>query len=505
MKLAAWLLSAAAAVLAGCAAPPRDPGKAEVAPGQGLLAARVTTQIPDVPMRPHDRAGLVGAGLMVQNVDLKREYRMTRTASRETGTVGFLEPLPPGWYRLERVGTQRGTASLQSLPELFEVRADRVTDLGTIVLVFANLEVTQEAGFLSTKVKTGRYIAVQAHNPPDTAAALRALTPEMRTRMRADEPLRAVVQPNEKLNRDALAFAKVNAGFVSKSMLAPNQKVAFGRKLGQILTWEPDADRWRVYDTGRTLNVTSVAFAGDGSLLAGMEEGVVLAQRDGAWRELAWTGGSGPVEFVGQAPSGEYFALVGGPEEHKLVSASDPGTARSMVQSFPTTERARAWLVAGRIIVIVWPHDLKPASIHVFDPATRQWSQREAPKEDEYEVLNDGAIVATSRRFDGVHMRRLDGFGAAEWRTNAMDRTISAYFADATTAYRLRFGESGVREIERSADGGFTWTPVGQTAQIGLLHPLPKPQWLLMSSPVGQLMLTQDGGAVWEPLGLEFR
>ena len=119
------------------------------------------------------------------------------------------------------------------------------------------------------------------------------------------------------------------------------------------------------------------------------------------------------------------------------------------------------------------------------------------------------SIVANSRGGFAFHMRRLDGFGAAEWRINAMNKTFDAFFAGATTAYSVRVAESGVWEIEHSEDGGFTWTSGGQTSRTGLpypvLHPLPKPQWLLMSSPVGELTLSRDGGNIWEPLGRESR
>jgi hypothetical protein len=480
------------ALLVGCAAAPRDPAKTEVAPGHGLLAARIVAHV------PHLRIGLI---LTLRRLDRSGEVTLRSTHLPHARTAVFLEPLPPGRYRLDRVATFKGNAPLSSLPGEFDISANRVTDLGLIVLVFASLE--QEPGFFITK--TGRYVAVQERNARDTTAMLCALPPEVRARLRADEPLRPELQGNAQLNRRVLAAAKAHAGIVSQSALVPGQPVAFGRMLGQILAWDPGTEEGRAFDTGRSLNVLSVAFASDGSLLAGMEEGVVLWHRGGEWRELARPGGNGPVEFVGQAPSGEYFALVRDPEGFRLLSARDPQSAWSVARSFPV-ERAQAWLAAGKLVVIAWPRDLAPAGIHVFDPATRQWSQRDGTIDDRYEVLHDGSIVATSRGYRALHMRRSGGFGATEWRSTLMDETQNALFTDTTTVYRIllpQFGAERVQMIERSDDGGFTWARVGRVWRTGSgvwLSALPKPRWLLSSSPVGELSVSRDDGASWQPL-----
>jgi hypothetical protein len=60
--------------------------------------------------------------------------------------------------------------------------------------------------------------------------------------------------------------------------------------------------------------------------------------------------------------------------------------------------------------------------------------------------------------------------------------------------------------IERSDDGGFTWSQVGRVrlnrGTVGLFA-LPKPQWLLSSSPVGELWVSRDDGTSWQPLRLK--
>jgi len=235
------------------------------------------------------------------------------------------------------LSTLAGTAPLHALAGEFDISADRVTDLGLIVMVFANLE--RETGFITAK--TGRFVTAQEISERDTAAVLSALPPEVRARLRTDDPLRPILQANADLNRRALAIAKAHAGIVSTSALVPGQPIAFGRMLGQILMWDPGTGRWRALDTGRNLNVLSVAFASDGSLLAGLEEGVVLSSRGGEWRELAGPAGNGPVEFVGQARS---VRPGGAPpcwtkRSPPCTWARPPRTARGSRRSAPISTR----------------------------------------------------------------------------------------------------------------------------------------------------------------------
>jgi len=495
MKPVAWLLPALLALAAGCATP-RDPAKTEIPPGNGLLAVRIVAHVPNAPVHS------VGLSLTLQRADGSGAVTVRSTNLPFSSSADILEPLPPGRYRLDYLQAYKGKAPLSSLSGEFEVLPDRVTDLGLIVLVFTNLDEKRETGFFVTRLTSGRFVAVQESSAADTASMLLALTPEMRARLHAGDPLRPKLAANEEANRRVLAAARAFAGIVSSSALAPGQPVAYGRALGQILVWDPGTERWRVHDTGRRLNVMSVAFAADGNLLAGLEEGVVLEHREGAWCELARPGGNGPVEFVGQAPGGEYYALVRGPERSTLLSARDPYKGWTLVRSFEG-KRARAWLAAGKLAVIIWPGVNETSAIHVFDPATRQWSGQAAGTADEHqEVLPDGSIVSMrgyNRVVRVLEIRRARGFGTAGWHSNVMDETVSAVFADERTIYRTRLPDSGNR-IERSDDGGVSWASVGEAKPRERLLALPKSRWLLSSTPVGELSVSSDDGATWERL-----
>jgi hypothetical protein len=512
MTLASRSLFAALALLAGCAMTDEqraqlDPATTEVAPGQGLLAARVLISIRASPLK----SGY--AILTLSRPDGSRLSIRSKTTGRAEAAV-FLEPLPPGRYELHELGDGQVWAPLKSLSGSFEVATGRVTDLGALVVVFSSI--ARRPGMFVSEV--GRFVAAQASAPEDTAALLGSLPEHIRQPLLEREPLRPSIAEDPHVNGAALAYAKARAGIHSRSALVPGEPIAFGRALGQVGVWHPGTEALYALDTGRTLNVRSVAFARDGSLLAGMEEGVLMAFRGGAWRTLPPPSGNAAIAFIGQADSGEYLVLAVGHRAARLLSQEGLDAGWKLEREFPMGhhDAANAALGGGRLVVIVRDRSEGLPAIHVLDLRTREWTSASPPADGALQVLRDGTLAATTREY----MRGLRNFASRDfgqtWEALQTDKEGAAVFFDARTVYLLwtekpAFMQETVATttwIERSRDGGRSWESVGSLVRpfisgfsLGAtgVYALPKPGWFLSSSATGELEVSPDEGSTWQP------
>lgn len=513
MALASRSLLAALVLIAGCAVPEGDrskfdPANTMVAPGEGLLAARALISVPGSPLK----SGY--AILTLRRPDGSRVSIKSKTPGRAQSAV-FLEPLPPGRYELHQLGDGQVWAPLKSLPGAFEVAAGRVTDLGALVMVFSSIEL--RPGMFVSDV--GRFVAAQAPASEDTAVLLASLPDGIRQPLLEREPLRPSIAADPHVNGAALAYARARAGIHSRSALVPGEPIAFGRALGQVGVWHPGTEAWYALDTGRTFNVRSVAFARDGGLLAGMEQGVLMAFRGGTWSTLPPPAGNAAISFIDQADSGEYFALAEEQQAIKLLSQEGPGAAWKLERAFAVSSNgtANAALGGGRLVVILRDRSASLPEIHVLDLRTREWTSASPPADGALQVLRDGAMAATIS--DYMRGRRTfvsTDFGTT-WEALQTDKEGSPVFLDSRTVYLLVTEKPAFMQlrtvdtvwIERSRDGGRSWESVGSLVRpvtSGMSHgatgffALPKPGWFLSSSGTGELQVSEDEGRTWQPL-----
>jgi hypothetical protein len=141
MKIA-LVAASFALTLFGCAMPQAqraglDPTNTAVAPGQGLVIARLVTNTTSAPIV------LGNAALSVREVNdkgLGYGYVLENKAAANATSALFVQSLPPGRYQPISLVSGAGgitlTAPLEKLSQAFEVEADRITDLGALVMMF---------------------------------------------------------------------------------------------------------------------------------------------------------------------------------------------------------------------------------------------------------------------------------------------------------------------------------------------------------------------------------
>lgn len=504
-------LLVAAALLAGCAMPEAqrarlDPSNTQLAQGEGLLAARVVVNISPSPLN------LPAASMTVVPANGSATRSLINKAAAGGNTALFLEPLPPGRYRLSGLVSGMGNitirAPLDKLLADFDVQAGRVTDLGAVVLAFTS------AGFASGKYRVGSLAS-----PQDTDAVLATLPADARERLLGEPPLRAANELDPRGNAGTLAIARALASITVQAGTGQGEPALFGRTLGMVSLWDPKREAWTTLDSGRSFSVRSVALARDGTLLAGMDEGVLAAHKAGLWRTLPAPVPNASVLFVGQGAGGEYYALVESRTEFLVLSAPDPAGPWAELRRLPMqrflnpghNSRAQAALAADRLALIYFPGGAASPEMHTMVPATRQWDKTVLAHDGPFDILGDGAVVTTTGTAFNRALQWSRDWGRTWVRTPLENWAQLPTFVDARTVYMSRLDKIGafsaantVMSLMKSQDGGATWTSMGELPKFSTrLYALPKPGWLLLSTQLGQLYSSSNDGKSWAPQQLK--
>jgi hypothetical protein len=498
-------LAAIAFALASCAPESAlravDPTAVTVPQGQGLLVARVVFGTTTVPF---SNLGRVTA--QVRSVPDDHRTDMTSKSGRQASHAVFLEPLPPGRYRLVGMTADTGTthAPLELAP--FDIEAGRVTDLGGIALMFTAVGNTGAT-----------YRVAQMPTPEDTDATLATMNAGEVQRLSRQPPLRPSLiasQINAAIINDGLGGATITAGMPVRD----GQRIAFGRTLGLVSLWEPTTQKWRNLWTGRSLPVQSIDLDGDGSPIVGMESGVLLAMRQGKWTSITPPVPHAAVRFIGRAGNGEYLAMAD--DRNDFVVASSPSLQEPVwteLRRFPIDRNlnpgldgsAQARLTKERLVVFHNPGGrFTSYTAHSFDLATRQWQaaamegyMNYAPR---FDAFDGGTIVTIGGTAITRALAWSDDWGSTWSRKPVAGFALYPAFRDTRTIY-LRVGglygaTSKTFALSKSEDGGASWVPMGDLpGECREIYALPKPGFLLAVTIAGNTYLSTDDGRSWTP------
>lgn len=501
---------------AGCAAQESqlraiDPSAVSVPPAQGLLALRIVSNN----VRGAQNTGAAGgplffgsARLTLKSVPNGKTYKLDNKAGRSAGYALFLEPLPPGRYQVVEMTTQAGLyitgAPLDKQTAPFEIEADRITDLSALALIFAYATGTQgEFGIAQ----------IVSMTPDDTTAALQSMNQDELKRLLAKPPLRPGTIVDPMTSMTVLMSGFDNASITAQAPMRDGQKIAFGRALGGISIWDPATQHWSSAGTGRSFPVRAVAFDTDGSLIVGMEAGLLLVQqRDGRYRRVAPPVPNAITLFIGRAATGEYLVVV--EDRNTFVVASSPSLMppawtelrRIPIQRFmaPSTDtRLQFGLTREKLVVFsVTGGPGSEYTAHGFDLTTRAWDDVKITTSfgglPRYTVF-DGGTFATQNG-GSVFNRAIswsDDWGRT-WRNTRMESShFFPTFRDKATIYVYSRSATG-GTLSKSADGGATWTAMGPLpAGFTEMYVLPRPGYLLTASTSGFLYVSADDGKSW--------
>jgi hypothetical protein len=504
------LVAASLAVtLAGCAMTQAqraglDPAKTVVPPGQGLVIARLVTNTTSAPIV------LGNATLSVREVKGDKSYGygyvLENKAVPGATSALFFQALPPGHYQpIELVSGAGGitlTAPLEKLSKGFEVEADRVTDLGALVMVFE-----------SVGAFAGKYGMAHLASPDDSAAALKALPQDLSQRLTAQPPLRAGGSADSTANNLALREALSRASITSSSPLIEGKPMLFGRTLGLVSLWDPERQQWMHMHTGRSFAARATAISNDGTLLVGMDQGVMLARSGPEWEVLPPPARNASILFIGQSVHGEYFVVAEDHSAFVVLSSETLAGPWNELQRFAAgrflnpshNSRAQVALTPSRLAVIFSPGGTSRAVLHTFDLATRQWESTELA-DTGYAIPADGQLVTSGGTAFNPAMQWSTDWGKSFKRIPLENWSILPAFRDEQTIYVRRLEKMGlvsanesITMLSRSRDGGATWEQMGELPKfMTQLYVMPRPGWLLATTMIGDLHVSSDDGRTWK-------
>ncbi|MGH8618045.1 MAG: WD40/YVTN/BNR-like repeat-containing protein [Burkholderiales bacterium] len=504
--------------LGGCAMSPAqrqalDPANTVVPDGQGLLVARVVSNLSPSPIL------FRATQLRVRAIpDGDTRYLSSKAAPTAGGAI-FLEALPPGRYQLleltMQVGNGSSSARLDRQVPYFEVQANRVTDLGALVIAF------ESAGIFSGKYRVGFL-----PSPTDTDSVLQHLPTSLRDRLSAIPPLRVVLAKDPEDNQQILSFARTFSSITSQSELSDGLPVAFGRTLGIVSDWNPGTQAWSHVDTGRSFNVRSVSIEPNGTRLLGLEEGVLLLDDGFSVTAIPppLTGAS--ILFVGRRRNGEIIAVV--EDRNNYVVFSSPGLkppAWTELKRFPVERMVNPYLdttpqialARDRLVIFIgvigWTAD---TVVHSLDFATGAWESHPSAVSSivitKFIVLYDGTIISAGGTAFTRALFRSTDWGKTWVRKPQENWSMQPIVRDNNVMYMWRLDglalteSSSVSWLLKSENGGETWTLMGELPKyMSAIHILPKPGWLLLTTRAGSLYISNDDGKTWKPELVRFR
>lgn len=320
----------------------------------------------------------------------------------------------------------------------------------------------------------------------------------------ASEPPKATgaARPVDLLTRPAPATTHGARKLLTDIAQAGTRLVAVG-EAGLVLLSDDEGRSWRQAPTPTSVMLTSVTFAGSQAGWAVGHDGVILATRDGGatWqRQLDGRQGDPLILAAAKAQLGKLppgnaddpspqrlqaedavaaaeAAIAGGPSRPLLAvrffDAERGLAAGSFGQLFQTSDGGQHWAYIGDRLD-------NPEGLHL----------------NGLTLTADGQILVAAENgtvFSSADQGR--SWSRAQVGYNGYLYGVLALPGAGLTAY----GFNG--HVFRSIDGGTSWKPVNSHSARSIVAAEAVPGGALLLNEEGQLLLSQDQGATFRPLG----
>jgi hypothetical protein len=441
MTMRMWApLRAAVLLLAvtACAAPSPKVGKdTRIGQNQGMVALTVQNQV-------------IGGDFMSEYLfEWKRAFIkggpnnfQVELLARKEGmrdSIVFFAQVSPGTYSLEMLSSLAGYGTYYTVnfpPEeyRFTVKANRITNLGTVVTAIA------PRGGFSTSARILRGVLPSDQEMRDYLAGA---FPAMLAQHGAGS-FETWVNPEPVAKTTELAnrIRRFSSGMTTPARAKDGTYYA-AAPMGMV--WRRSArGQWQSFDTGYAREITALGALADGSILAAAEGGVMLhsSDRGESWKNLGNLPNYGIVLATGQLGAGKVYALVKEERAAHLLVADRPGDAWQSAAAITgpldtaitssSTIRVRAVPAGSKLAIVV-----KDRVVKIYDGATGAWTEQTLPEDvDIAQGLDDGTVFV--------------GHKLTPPKDPKASKTKARKDAEKQTAGVLR----------KTTDGGATWIDV---------------------------------------------
>ena len=511
-------------MMSGCAFSPvtpesrvkSSPKAVQLESGKGLLAVKIAGNRPQVSIYFKKWNTLV-----VRNENLQENFSLYDRSDWAASHALFVDSLPAGTYSVREIKSEGGNLAVElssntkvsdAFPT-FTVAAGRMTDLGTIAYIRAH----QPAG-------TRQYRWGQVHSPVDRPNELRQLAPAVAALVgaepslgwEADERLRGLQQGFDSMRSISMQ--------VNSPARLPDGTMLFGEAFGQIAVRSPNR-AWHYIQTPTALRIRAIHAAPDGALLAGSDDGVLLARRAGQtdWESLALPVDDGAVIDIGPLPGTDELLVMLQTRDRFIglsTSRSSPGQwteqfsrPRNLFTN-PSGDAQGFILRTGDHLVFASGGNMGKQETVTYDSKARSWKVTPVDTTDvpmHWALLDNGKLA----RFDGYPITggrffTLSSDGGARWEKGAeLGGTFaSLLFVSNDTGYAIRGGfPVDVEFVDnpkqpptlwRTDDTGRSWHEVGKVPALPRrLIQLGGPDHLGYASTDGKFFSSTDGGKSW--------
>lgn len=420
----------------------------------------------------------------------------------------FAGQLPPGKYQVTELSglfigiiphlltsTSATESAAQSDLGSFTVEAGKVTDLG-ILVAYMPIEKAN---------RTMRMTRVSSR--PELEATLRRYVPEQKNELLSKPTLGwdTPTAPNKAL----LEEAKRNVLATGRAYTAANGDYWAGAQLGQILRRQP-VGKWTSFDTGYLMPVSAVHADGQ-TILAGMDDGVVLISRDYAsWKDISVPFG-GTIVAVGRMNSGEIVAIVHGKDAVKVyISPCCDRAQWQILREIPF--EGHLFVSTARVLpdgILMLTQKTKAFGtdfdIYRYNAQSRKWD--DGPGQNTVvRASADASLLCGNDRYStdrGVSWTKVELPGGM------------MICRDSKTLYTQKLSAMGWSNsdftLSRSRDSGKTWENIeGKLPDyagvssldlfsiIGYIEPLQTPGHLLLRTNDGRIYTSPDDGNNWK-------
>ncbi|HTO52562.1 MAG TPA: hypothetical protein VMR50_04175 [Myxococcota bacterium] len=505
-----WIALLLGVVALGCATQPVLTPDSRFAANDGLVVLRV-----------------------VSNLEYPGWYRLTLKADGSTdsfqlnpvpyavqGSYVFAALLPQGLYTPDQLlgGRNEGsyvyqvTAPLTTQLGTFRVEPGRVTNLGTLVY---------QPGTKLDKQGSQFWVALDP-TPAPARELLRAHYANLAEAVSGKPELGWASQRAVAERPAILSAARASARALNGAVVTPGNTVYAGGRLGQVFVGPELGSRWLRLDTGSVHELLCVLPLGDGRILAGGEEGLLVYSQDGgkAWRPVALAHPNEMVSYLAAAPDRTLYLVAESETDTVIYTSSDPAAGWHELKRFGplpegslwwgpqswkekrtpsgATLRAQPYALTARALFVL----RQPKTIYRYDLQERRWDESDSAPAPIFsiETTGDGYLFA-------IPVGGLKMFGSPDGGKTWQSREYFALhvppaFADRDHGYMaaLPYGLTQSWRTMKTTDGGSSWTesgklPANTYAERLVLDPSGKK--LIALTPSHQLYVSSDDGQTW--------
>jgi photosystem II stability/assembly factor-like uncharacterized protein len=428
----------------------------------------------------------------------------------QTSTMTYVGRLPAGRYhpqdligvKMVGLSTQSVVVPLADLTGKFDVAANRVTDLGTMVFMEIDGQAHDEKIVGKDRHWRTSFALPLDPTPVPTQALINARFPKLAAAITDKTALGWLSGTLPKQASGLMDQARLRAKAVTKPMFTSGGDIMATGPLGVVGTHAPGTSARLVW--ANTVHaIESVLVLQDGRWLAGGEEGylAVSGNAGSSWQRLTGLSPAEAVIHLSQAPDGRVFMVTDLDREAVVYESPASSLAWKAIahlpsdreQGFMTQEFGEApkflpdFVAATSERLVIFT---RPATLHTLDLRSTAWTHHETPRtfQQGMKLTPDGFVLGS---FGPGWIYGSADWGASWTKLEAWVNMSQAHFTDRRHGVMVAadFGlNMQLYRLRSTEDGGKTWK-TGDEVQG--YWPWMQPLW---TDPSGATLVTTSGG-----------